>query len=303
MVICIIALPILAIMGLFSLRYKILAKEAFHCLFRTFQFKPCNTGLDVRIKSKFTAKLMWWPGFARFFYKNFALLSWIFVILALLSVVGTGYGLYNYLAYGNCNGPDSSAFCVFNIVHSNQPECSVFGVTGSVNVSKVGSVGYPVRGNEEDIVTMHEFGCYSCPYTKEAEPVVRQILKDFDYVRLVYHDVPLEIHNYSVEAGEGALCSGEQGRYWEYHDLLFEQDSLNEGSFVDIAMMLDLNMTQFNACLNDNSTSARIKGLQNEAGLAGIYGTPTFIIGDKVLVGPQSYKTLKNLAEVWFKEQ
>lgn len=302
MVICIIALPVLAVLGLFSLRYRILAWEAFHCLFRTVAFKPCNTGLDNRIKSKFTAKLMWWPAFARFFYKNFALLSWIFVILTLLSVAGTGYGLYNYFVYGNCNGPDSPAFCVFNVVHSNQPECSVFGVTGSVNASKVGDVGYPIRGGNDSIVTIHEFGCYSCPYTKEAEPVVGQILDDFYYARLVYHDVPLEIHNYSVEAGEGALCAGEQGKYWEYHDLLFEQDSLNEESFSDIAMMLDLNLSQFNACLGDNSTTLRIKELQKEAGLAGIYGTPTFIIGDEVLVGPQKYKTLKNLVEVWFEE-
>lgn len=303
MVICIIALPVLAIMGLFSLKYRILAWEAFHCLFRTVAFKPCNTGLDNRIKSKFTAKLMWWPAFARFFYRYFAVLSWIFVIITLLSVVGTGYGFYNYLVYGNCNGPDSSAFCVFNVVHSNQPECSAIGasgVSGSVNVSRINESGYPIRGNEYDIITIHEFGCYSCPYTKEAEPVVRQILKDFGYAKLVYHDVPLEIHAFSVEAGKGAICAGEQGKYWEYHDLLFEQESLKNESFVDIALMLDLNISKFQKCFAANSTAERVKTLQNEAATAGIYGTPTFIIEDRVLVGPQKYKTLKNLVEVWF---
>ncbi len=305
MVLCLIALPIFLILGLFSLRYRVLAAEAFRCLFRTVQLKPCDTGLDQRIKSKFTAKLMWWPFLARGFYRYFEILSWIFVVLMIASTVATGYGLYNYFVYGNCNGEDSGAFCVFNVVHTGQPDCSLLGSSveqGSVNTSKVGEIGYPVRGKNSSIITIHEFGCYSCPYTKEAEPVVKKILGDFNYAKLVYHDVPLEIHAFSIEAGKGALCAGEQDKYWEYHDLLFEQDSLNEESFSDIALMLDLDIDRFSNCFNSNSTLARIETLQNEAANAGIYGTPTFIIENEVLVGPQSYKTLKNLVEVWFEK-
>jgi hypothetical protein len=305
MVICIIALPVFALLGLFSLKYRMLAAEAFRCLFRTVVLKPCDTGLDLKIKSKFTAKLMWWPALARGFYKYFAILSWIFVVLMLLSAIFTGIGLYNYIKYGNCNGPDSSAFCIFNVVHENQPECSAIGagsIGGTVNPEKVGDVGYPIRGKNTSIITIHEFGCYSCPYTKEAEPVVRRILNDFGYAKLVYHDVPLEIHEFSVEAGEAAICAGEQDKYWEYHDLLFEQDKLTADSFGDIALMLDLNITRFQACLGNNATSERIAQLQKEAADAGIYGTPTFIIEKEVLVGPQKYKTLRNLVEVWFEK-
>ena len=297
MVICIIALPIFAILGIFSLRYRILAKEAFRCLFRTMQLKPCDTGLDLRIKSKFTAKLMWWPALAKGFYRNFEILSWIFVVLMLVSAGFSGYGLYNYVKYGNCNGPDSSAFCVFNVVHNNQPECSSFGVSGNVSASKVSFEDAQVRGNPDAIFSLHEFGCYSCPYTKQAEPVVKQVLSDYPDVKLVYHDVPLEIHNFSIEAGKAAFCAGEQGKYWEYHDLLFEQDSLNKGSFVDIALMLDLNTTKFEECFDSKQADNEIKRLETEAVDAGIYGTPTFIFGDSVLVGPQNYKTFKNLIE------
>jgi protein-disulfide isomerase len=262
-------------------------------------FKPCNTGLDLRIKSKFTAKLMWWPGFARFFYKNFEILSWIFVVLMLLSAVGTGYGLYNYIKYGNCNGPDSSAFCVFNVVHQNQPECSIIGdnaITGTVNAAKVEIGDNPVRGDKDATIVLHEFGCYSCPYTKDAEPIVRKILSKNPDVKLVFHDVPLEIHNFSIEAGKGAICAGEQGKYWDYHDLIFErQESLNNESFDEFALMLDLNITRFDECFSSNKTDIEIKALENEASGAGIYGTPTFVLGNNVLVGPQSYKTFENL--------
>lgn len=297
MVICIIALPVLAILGIFSLRYRMLAKEAFRCLFRTIVLKPCDTGLDVRIKSKFTAKLMWWPALARGFYRYFEVLSWIFVILLLASIVGTGYGVYNYVKYGNCNGPDQSLFCVFNIVHKNQPECSAFGVSGNVSIDKIKSEGYPVRGNEDALIALHEFGCYSCPYTKEAEEVTKEILRDYPDVKLIFHDVPLEIHAYSIESGKGALCAGEQGKYWEYHDLIFEQKNLSEGRFAEMALMLDLNITKFEECFDSNATNERIKTLENEAAEAGIYGTPTFVLGENVLVGPQKYKTLKNLIE------
>jgi len=297
MVICIIALPLLALLGLFSLKYRILAGEAFRCLFRTIALKPCDTGLDQRIKSKFTAKLMWWPWLARGFYNYFTILSWIFVVLTLLSVAGTGYGLYNYFVYGNCNGEQSSAFCVFNIVHSNQPECSVFGVTGNVSVLKVKSEGYPVRGDNDSLVVLHEFGCYSCPYTREAESVVQEILDNYPDIKFVYHDVPLELHAYSIESAKGAICAREQDKYWEYHELLFAQENLSDESFVDIALMLDLDIDNFKKCFYSNSTNERITQLQEEALEIGIYGTPTFVLGESVLVGPQKYKTLQNLIE------
>lgn len=120
MVICIIALPVLALLGLFSLKYRILAKEAFHCLFESIQLKPCTSGLDNRIKSKFSAKLMWLPPLARFFYRYFTILSWIFVILLLLSIAFSAYGIYNYAKYGNCNGKQSDGFCIFNEIQPSE---------------------------------------------------------------------------------------------------------------------------------------------------------------------------------------
>lgn len=295
MVICIIALPVFAILGLFSLRYRILAGEAFRCLFETIQLKPCNSGLDVRIKSKFTAKLMWWPSFARFFYKYFTILSWVFVVLMIVSAGFSGYGLYNYIKYGNCNGENSGAFCIFNPtgVHT-QETCSVFGIKDTINASKVKIEGYWGIGSGES-GTLHEFGCYSCPYTKEVEPVVRELLEKSPGLKLVYHDVPIEIHNFSIEAGEAAICAGEQGKYWRYHDLLFDRiGDLTNSSFVEFASSLDLNISKFDKCLVSNSTLSEIERYRNDASEVGIYGTPTFIFGEKFLVGPQSYKTLKN---------
>jgi protein-disulfide isomerase len=300
MVICIIALPVLALLGLFSLKYRMLAGEAFRCLFRTVQLKPCDSGLDLRIKSKFTAKLMWWPAFARFFYKYFTLLSWIFVILMLLSAGFTGYGLYNYFVYGNCNGANSGAFCIFNPTHTGGAEqCSSFAPKQEVNLSKLNLTGAHVRGDRYAPYYMIEFGCYSCSYTKEAESVVRKILTDYPDVQLFYLDVPLPIHEFSVEAGGAAICAGAQNKYWAYHDKLFEdQGNLTTGKLIQIASEVKVgNIIEFIGCTQRNSTEQEIIQAQNHAFAAGVYGTPTFIMGNEVLVGPQSYETLKAAIE------
>jgi hypothetical protein len=117
MVVCIIALPVLLIMGIFSMRYRILAKEAFECIFNMVTLRPCKSKLDQRIKASLTGKIMkHHQGFARWVFKNFAILSWIFVIIFAVSLAFSVWGVYNYAVYGNCNGPTPGAFCVFNEV-------------------------------------------------------------------------------------------------------------------------------------------------------------------------------------------
>lgn len=111
MVICIVALAIFSILGLFSAYYKRLAKEAFSCVSRMLIFQPCKTNLDQRIKSKVTTKLMKVPPLAKFFYKNFKVLSWIFTISFFVSMAYSLYGIYNLLRFGTCQ---PGSVCVIN---------------------------------------------------------------------------------------------------------------------------------------------------------------------------------------------
>ena len=86
MVICIVAMVVFSILGIFSVRWRRVAKEAFHCVFRMIQFKPCDVQLEEKIKSKVTSKLMKVPQLARFFYKNFKVISRIFTIVFFASM-------------------------------------------------------------------------------------------------------------------------------------------------------------------------------------------------------------------------
>ncbi len=129
MVLCYIALPVLLVLGLFSLKYRRLAKEAFECVFRTMTLRKCQSKLDLRLKTYLSAKLMKHsPSASRFTYKHFEILSWIFVILTIGTLIFSIIPVYNYVAYGNCNGENSDEFCIFNPILDTElcttPECS-----------------------------------------------------------------------------------------------------------------------------------------------------------------------------------
>lgn len=121
MVLCWIALPVFVFLGLFSVKYRRLAKESFECLWRTAIFRPCKSSLDERLRTDITGKLIKrTPRVARFFYHKYKLIAFIFLILMLASTYFTGAGIYNYIRYGNCNGQDSSAFCIINAARGEQ---------------------------------------------------------------------------------------------------------------------------------------------------------------------------------------
>ena len=118
--ICFIALIVFGILGIFSATHRKMAKEAFDCVFRRLTLKPCESGLDKRMKSHITGVLMRRnQKIAKFTYKNFEAISWLFTILMVFSIVFSGIGIYNYVAYGNCNGPHSDEFCIFDPAGNN----------------------------------------------------------------------------------------------------------------------------------------------------------------------------------------
>lgn len=102
--ICLIALLIFSVFGLFSLHYRYLAKEAFVCVFNRFRLRPCDTALDQRIKSKVVAKILKRHQKAgRFVNRYFEWFSWLFVIIMFVSFLYSCFSLYNLLRYKTCD--------------------------------------------------------------------------------------------------------------------------------------------------------------------------------------------------------
>lgn len=115
MVVCFIALAVFGVLGIFSAKYRGLAKEAFDCVAKKVTLRRCDAAFDQKVKKMVFSSIFRFNGNAAFFvFKNFQALSVIFVILMLGSFAFAAYGVYNFVAYGNCNGPHSNELCLFN---------------------------------------------------------------------------------------------------------------------------------------------------------------------------------------------
>ncbi len=132
--ICFIALFVFAILAIFSARYRPFARDAFDCVFRRMTLRKCTTGFDKKMKMRISTKLVQKnPKFGRLVNKHFELISWALTIAMVLSFVYSAIGIYNWWAFGNCNGPNSSAACIFNdLTGKKEPigcECNLAGCT------------------------------------------------------------------------------------------------------------------------------------------------------------------------------
>jgi hypothetical protein len=116
MVICIVALVVFSILGIFSGHYRGLAKDAFKCVYRMATFRPCDVQLETKIKTKITSKLMVVPPLSRFFYKYFKPISWAFTISFFASMIYSAYGIYNLIAIGRCD-PNSSSCEIASLLY------------------------------------------------------------------------------------------------------------------------------------------------------------------------------------------
>lgn len=302
MVLCWVALPVFAFLGIFSVKYRRLTKEALECLFKTVTLRKCQSGLDDRIKSQITGKLLKFsPKSARFFYRNYKVISFILVIIFLWSTYVSGVAIYNYVEYGNCNGPDDNGFCILDPTGGNSATCEIPGT-----ISNKGNITYPepslsnpLIGNENAELTIIEFGCYVCPYTNEAEKTVQEVLEYYQgKVNLQFIVYPLPGHEFSYESSMASKCAEEQGKYEEYHRRLFMQNlNFTNQTFDNIALELNLDINKFEICMQNQTYKDEIEEDKELAVAAGVKGTPTFFVNKQIIVGPKPFKTFKKVID------
>lgn len=138
-------------------------------------------------------------------------------------------------------------------------------------------------------ITMIEFSDYQCPYCRRAEDSVKEVLKKYNgKVRLVYMDFPLPMHQYALRAAQAARCAGDQGKYWQYHDALFaDQSKLDAAGLKATAAKLGLDTKKFDECTAHDLHMDQVRKSQQEGTDVGVDGTPTFIINGRMLSGAQ----------------
>jgi len=152
------------------------------------------------------------------------------------------------------------------------------------------------QGDKNAPIVMVEFSDFQCPFCGRffmtVEPDVRQQYIDTGKVTFVYKHMAI-LGQESVWAAEASECAADQGKFWEYHDLIFNRQSgENQGTFtkenlLSLAKELNLDMSKFEPCLKNDQTLDRVQADTQEGQQAGVRGTPTFFINGQPIVGAQ----------------
>ncbi len=151
--------------------------------------------------------------------------------------------------------------------------------------AEVSVLGKPSLGREDAPVTMVEFSDYQCPFCKRhfltVLPIIKKEYIDTGKIRYVFRDFPIaSLHPQAKKGHEAAYCAGEQNKYWEMHDTLFENSKdFSVPALKRYAQGIGLDGDRFNTCLQSRKYASRIEKEIAEGTKAGVRGTPSFFIG------------------------
>src|SRR5262245_37021089 len=164
----------------------------------------------------------------------------------------------------------------------------------------VSTAGAPVRGAAVAPVTVVEFSDFECPFCKQTHPTLKQLLERYPgKVRLAYRDFPLDsIHPQARRAAEAARCAQDQGKFWEYHDVLFTQSpQLATEDLRRYAGQVGLDVTKFDSCLAAGTHKAAVQRDLDEGNRLGVTGTPAFFINGRSLSGAQPLEAFTRMID------
>lgn len=153
-------------------------------------------------------------------------------------------------------------------------------------------------------VTLVEFADFQCPACKSAHPVLVRLEDEYkDRVNFVFRHFPLPQHKNALLAALAAEASGEQGKFWEYHDKLYDTQSSWENkanpaeTFLGFARELELDEAKFKESLDTKKFEEKINQDIADGTSLGVNSTPTFFIQNQKYNGALSYESLKNILD------
>ena len=164
----------------------------------------------------------------------------------------------------------------------------------------------PAWGPEDAPVTIIEFSDFQCPFcSRFFAQTYPQIKQEYEgEVRFVYRDFPLtSIHENAQKAGEAGECADDQGKFWDYHDLLFNNASaLDVTSLKGYASQLGLDSGAFDQCLDSGKYTEEVQKDYQEGITYGVTGTPAFFINGVSIIGAQPYANFKAVIDAALQE-
>lgn len=215
------------------------------------------------------------------------LISAVLFLLLIASIYTSGFGLFTKETTTN-NQPQNPA-----------PENEQLPV---IDTSKIDLTGQPMMGEEDAEITIIEFSDFECPFcSRAANGPVKEVIKNYvdtGKAKLYFINYPLGFHQYAQVAAEASECANEQGKFWEMHDKIFEnQASLSDTSLTNWAKEIKLDMNMFNGCMNDGKYAEEVQKDMAVAQAVGVQGTPSFLINGQLIVGAQPFEAFKQILD------
>jgi protein-disulfide isomerase len=172
-----------------------------------------------------------------------------------------------------------------------------------------------ILGNPNAPVTLFEFADYQCPFCAkfhvESSPQIRDNYIKSGKVKMVYRDFTF-LGPESIEAAKAARCAQDQGKFWEYHDALYDVEhkdaqensgNLTKALFLQLAGNLKLNTSQFTSCLDTNKYADFVEKERTDAANYGVNSTPTLFVNGTKIVGAQPYSVFQAAFDSVLKKQ
>ncbi len=164
--------------------------------------------------------------------------------------------------------------------------------------------GSPFKGPENAKVTVVEFSDFECPYCSRGKDVMEQVLKAYPKdVKVVFKHLPLAFHKNAKPAARATMAAHEQGKFWEMHDKLFQnQKNLKEPFFIKTAKDIGLDVEKFKTDYKSGKYDKQIDSDMAIAAKNGIRGTPGFFVNGVSVKGARPFEHFKMIIDRWLEK-
>lgn len=230
---------------------------------------------------------------------NSAKTSFALGLLAGLAAISVALNIFfGYLLFKPDSTPKENQIAQNNPLPS-APSPQVQGAAAPVQNFDITKKDH-VRGDFKASITLVEYSDFECPFCERHYPTLKKILSDYaGQVRLVYKHFPLGFHPNAQKAAEASECADEQGKFWEYHDKLFENQpqGYSTDKFKQWAQDLNLNTTKFNDCLDAGKYAGQVQAEATDGQNRGVQGTPATFVNGQLVSGAVPYESFQSVID------
>lgn len=156
----------------------------------------------------------------------------------------------------------------------------------------------PALGAKDAPVTIVTFSDFECPFCKRVGPTIDRVMRDYrGKVKMYFRDYPLPFHKKARPAAMAAWCANEQGKFWQYHDQLFEDQKLETNDLVAHATKIGLDKAKFETCLSTEKFKPQMEADAEAGAKAGVNGTPAFFVNGILISGAVPFDKFKEVID------